>query len=388
MGSFGVTGCHDKAAIKSPGLTVGRSGGSIGVVSYIEEDFWPLNTCLYVRDFHGNNPRFAYYLLQTLDLKALDSGSAQPSLNRNFVHLLPIRFPGREEQDAIASILSAFDDKIDLNRRMNETLEAMARAIFRDWFVDFGPTRAKMEGRPPYLAADLWSLFPDQLDDEGKPEGWSSRPFGSLLTDNIGGDWGTDSPEGENTEAVSIIRGTDLSSLADGYVGKVPTRYTTEKKLSNRKLKSYDIIVEVSGGSPTQPTGRSLLILDSVLGRFSAPVVCASFCRRFRPSSKPEAILAAQHLQHLYSIGGTWEYQNQSTGISNFQTKHFLEKELVVWPAPELAERFFSMVSPLLEAKAKNESLVLSATRDLLLPKLMSGEIRLRDAETLMEKVL
>ena len=83
--------------------------------------------------------------------------------------------PPIASSDAIASILGALDDKIDLNRRMNETLEAMARAIFKDWFVDFGPTRAKMEGRAPYLAPDIWALFPDRLDDEGKPEGWASR---------------------------------------------------------------------------------------------------------------------------------------------------------------------------------------------------------------------
>ena len=79
-----------------------------------------------------------------------------------------------KEQPAIASILGALDDKIDLNRRMNETLEAMARAIFKDWFVDFGPTRAKMEGRAPYLAPEIWALFPERLDDEGKPEGWAA----------------------------------------------------------------------------------------------------------------------------------------------------------------------------------------------------------------------
>ena len=84
------------------------------------------------------------------------------------------RFHFRRQSDRrrIISILGALDDKIDLNRRMNETLEAMARAIFKDWFVDFGPTRAKMEGRAPYLAPEIWSLFPDRLDNEGKPEGW------------------------------------------------------------------------------------------------------------------------------------------------------------------------------------------------------------------------
>ena len=75
------------------------------------------------------------------------------------------------EQEAIAAVLGALDDRIELNRRMNETLEAMARALFKDWFVDFGPTRAKAEGRPAYLAPEVWDLFPDRLDEEGKPEG-------------------------------------------------------------------------------------------------------------------------------------------------------------------------------------------------------------------------
>ena len=91
--------------------------------------------------------------------------------NRRF-RSFRLPFPPLTSKRAIASILGALDDKIDLNRRMNETLEAMARAIFKDWFVDFGPTRAKMEGRAPYLAPEIWALFPDRLDNEGKPEGW------------------------------------------------------------------------------------------------------------------------------------------------------------------------------------------------------------------------
>ena len=88
------------------------------------------------------------------------------------------------ESAALPPILGALDDKIELNRRMNETLEAMARAIFKDWFVDFGPTRAKMEGRAPYLAPDIWALFPDRFDDDGKPEGWPTpfaRKYGSRV---------------------------------------------------------------------------------------------------------------------------------------------------------------------------------------------------------------
>jgi type I restriction enzyme, S subunit len=99
-------------------------------------------------------------------------GTVAERLNMPTIRGLPIPIFDRYEQDAIVSILGALDDKTELNRRMNETLEAMARAIFKDWFVDFGPTRAKMEGREPYLVPDLWALFPDRLDDYGKPDGW------------------------------------------------------------------------------------------------------------------------------------------------------------------------------------------------------------------------
>ncbi|EQD78764.1 restriction modification system DNA specificity subunit, partial [mine drainage metagenome] len=93
LGSFGITGWHDEAKALGPGVTVGRSGASFGVVSYSSRDYWPLNTALYVIDFHGNDPRFAYYFLQQFDFKSYNSGSAQPSLNRNFIHPVPVDVP-------------------------------------------------------------------------------------------------------------------------------------------------------------------------------------------------------------------------------------------------------------------------------------------------------
>jgi type I restriction enzyme S subunit len=117
---------------------------------------------------------FVYYNLSMRrdELRNLAGGAAQPILNKTDFGRLSIDYPPLAEQQKIASILGALDDKIELNRQMNETLEAMARAVFKDWFVDFGPTRAKMEGRRPYLAPEIWSLFPDRQDDEGKPVGW------------------------------------------------------------------------------------------------------------------------------------------------------------------------------------------------------------------------
>lgn len=131
LGSFGVTGWHDAAIARGPGVAIGRSGGSIGVATFTKMDYWPLNTVLYVTDFHGNDPRFVYYWMKAQDFRGLNSGSAQPSLNRNYLHPLPAAIPPVHEQVAIGRLLGALDDKIELNRSMNETLGDLRRALYR-----------------------------------------------------------------------------------------------------------------------------------------------------------------------------------------------------------------------------------------------------------------
>jgi len=131
-------------------------------------------------------PRFVWYTLRTPDwwqfINNSKTGSAQAGANAKVLGSFPILLPPLPEQKAIARILGSLDDKIELNRRMNETLEAMARAIFKDWFVDFGPTRAKMEGRAPYLPEPIWSLFPEAIDPlSGLPVGWKLGTIGECF---------------------------------------------------------------------------------------------------------------------------------------------------------------------------------------------------------------
>ncbi|WP_242218947.1 restriction endonuclease subunit S [Shinella zoogloeoides] len=222
------------------------------------------------------SPRYLFWYLQSiyenremLPYHIQHTGVARFQYT-DFASQWRVPIPSLGYQNAIADILGSLDDKIELNRCMNETLEALAQAIFRDWFVDFGPTRRKLGGATDPLtimgglvqdtecAQALADLFPAALGDDGLPEGWAHRPFGSLLSDTIGGDWGKDTSEGENAHPVAIIRGTDFPEIEAGGVGKVPTRYTTVKKAVRRKLLPSDILIEVSGGSPTQPTGRSI----------------------------------------------------------------------------------------------------------------------------------
>ena len=117
IGSAGQNGWHDTAKASGPGVTVGRSGASAGVVTYVDSDYWPHNTSLYVTNFCGNEPRFLAYYFSTLRLAELNSGSAQPSLNRNFLYTVPVLLPSPNEQRRIASILSTYDNLIEVNRR-------------------------------------------------------------------------------------------------------------------------------------------------------------------------------------------------------------------------------------------------------------------------------
>ena len=228
-GSNGVVGFHDASLTNGPTVVIGRKG-TVGAVHYSAVPCWPIDTTFYVT---GTDPllvRYRYYLLKSLGLEHMNADSAVPGLNRDAAHARQIRVPSTEtEQRAIAHILGTLDDKIELNRRRNQTLEAMARALFKDWFVDFGLVRAKMKGREPYLPANLWQLFPDRLDDEGKPEGWEMQPLSELLTIIGGGTpktsveeyWGGDIPW------FSVV---DTPSASDVFV------VATEKTITSRGL--------------------------------------------------------------------------------------------------------------------------------------------------------
>jgi type I restriction enzyme S subunit len=135
-GSNGPIGYHNKFTSRGPGITIGRSGNSIGVTHYYKQDFWAHNTTLYSKEFKNSIPKFLYYYFRTIDFKTLNSGSAVPSLNRNHLYKLLLTIPTVDEQERIAEVLSSLDDKIDLLHNQNKTLEEMAGTLFRQWFVE------------------------------------------------------------------------------------------------------------------------------------------------------------------------------------------------------------------------------------------------------------
>ena len=156
VASTGIAGFHNEYKVGAPGVVIGRSG-TIGGGQYITQNFWPLNTTLWVKDFKGHNARYVYYLLKSIDFQRFNVGTGVPTLNRNHLSSVLVKNLEYKNEKVIAKILGDLDDKIYLNNQINQTLESIAQAIFKSWFIDFEPVRAKIaakqEGEDPELAA-------------------------------------------------------------------------------------------------------------------------------------------------------------------------------------------------------------------------------------------
>ncbi|SDW76589.1 restriction endonuclease subunit S [Nitrosomonas communis] len=349
MGSAGQNGFHDAALAKGPGIVIGRSGASFGQVHYCLVDYWPHNTALYVTNFHGNDPQFAYYFLKNINFTRYNSGSAQPSLNRNFIYPIEMNVPQIDEQRAIAHILGTLDDKIELNRRMNETLEAIARAIFKSWFVDFDPVRAKASGEPPDsiccrlgLTPDLLALFPDRLVDSelGEiPEGWEVQTVGEVI------------------DRLSIGKKYEQKTVK--AAGKVPV--LDQGKSGIIGYHDDEPGVAASIDSPVAVFANHTCYMRLIYFPFSAIQNVLPFVGKGVDTIW--AFHAAFGKQSFIEYKGHWP--------------DFLIHKIVV-PGMKLANGFSRVVHSLLKMawEKESESNTLGTLRDTLLPKLLSGELR------------
>lgn len=320
-----------------------------------EEDGWLFSgRCLRVRPDNAiiSSEYLSYFFGHPAfkeHIRSIAVGATMPSLNTQLLSGIFVPYPkDLKEQRAIAHILGTLDDKIELNRRTNETLEAMARDIFKDWFVNFGPTRAKMEGHEPYLTPDLWALFPERIDDEGKPEGWEEK------------------------------RVEDILELAYGKALKASERINGNVPVyGSGGITGYHNVALVSG--PSIIVGRkgtvgSLFWEDKPF----FPIDTVFYV-------KPEAPLT-YCFYLLQSLG--LEAMNTDAAVPGLNRNNVYR--LKMWTHVEVWQAFDVIVSRLrLAIRANNEeSQTLAQTRDLLLPKLLSGEIRVKDAEKLVDGAL
>ena len=368
-GSNGVIGYHNVSKVQPPCITVGRSG-SVGKVHFYNEPIWAHNTSLFVSDFKGNNQKYIYYLLKSKNFAKLCDSSVVPSLNRNFVYPIKTLFEeNKDKQQKIAAVLSALDDKIALNRRMNEKLTAMAKRLYDHWFVQFDFPDA--DGKP-YKASGGKMVWNETLKRE-IPVGWEVKSISSFIKENIGGDWGKEEPTGNYQLKVSCCRGADIESMTD-----LPTRFILTSNTS-KLLEENNMVVEISGGSPTQTTGRCVLISKEILNSFDNKLICSNFCQALSISDKNYVSYFYHMWKMFYDSDIFFNFEGKTSGIKNFQYDTFVAEKWY-FPPKELAAKFGEIVSKNYKMKCAldKENKRLAALRDRLLPLLMNGQVEVR----------
>jgi type I restriction enzyme S subunit len=337
----------------------------------------------------GYDHEFIYYWLSANveELERHASGSTFRELSGGSLKKMRVRLPrDLAEQRAIAQILGSLDDKIELNRRMSETLEGIARTIFTSWFVDFDPVRAKAEGRDPGLPQPLADLFPDRLVDSelGEiPEGWDVGPLSQFFDIGLGGAWGEDEQSVRAAVAVRCLRGIDCHDLAEGHIPDVPVRWVSPKQAADRELPEGAILIEGSGSF----CGRSMIWRRAYGELLGGPVGYSNFCKRLDPRcSAAQAAIVWMQMRQAYRDGLLQSFRT-GTAFPNFDVHGALSNLIVVVPPVPLAQAFGEMFALSQRLDLMAQSRTLAALRDALLPKLISGELRVADAERFMERV-
>lgn len=371
-GSNGPVGWTSDALAPGPGVVLGRKGAYRGV-RFSKEPFFVIDTAYYVVPKSDLDMRWLYYAIIYHKLGEIDDGSPIPSTTRTAVYVRDLSVPPKSEQQNIASVLGALDDKIELNRQMNETLEAMARVIFKDWFVDFGPTRAKMEGRMPYLAPDVWSLFPDRLDDEGKPEGWVETPLSSIFN-IIGGGTPKTSIDAYWNGDIPWFSVVDTPSGGDLFVFK------TEKTITKLGL--------AESSACLIPEDTTIISARGTVGNLAIAAQDMTFNQScYALQGKPSF---GPYFVFLTAKNMVSELKSMSHGsVFSTITRSTFEAVTSTQPTKEILKIFEKTIDPIFSKirENANQSQILSDDRDLLLPKLMSGEVQVRDAAKILETI-
>ena len=365
----------DNVEVANEDVLLNITGDSVARACQVRPDILPSRVNQHVAIIRPDptklDPLFLRYALVAPDMQAkllswAGSGGTRNALTKGMIELLEVAAPPSVYlQRATARVLGALDDKIDLNRRMNETLEAMARAIFKDWFVDFGPTRAKAEGRAPYLAPELWELFPDALDGEGKPVGWA---VGSL----------------------SGIAESPRRSVSPGDVAE-STPYIGLEHMPRRAiaLGEWEGAGKVKSGKTRFKRGDFLFgklrPYFHKVGVAALDGICSTDIVVVGPRTK---VWGAFVLSCLSSDEFVDYTDRTSTGTKMPRTKwKAMGQYRLCLPPEEVVCAFQDIAQSFLDRLNENvhQIVTLTQVRDLLLPKLTSGELRIVSPEAVLE---
>lgn len=339
--------------------------GTVGLVAIIGKTLDNANlteNCAKFINLKKIDNHFLYYYLISefgqQEIKKNSVGAVQTKLPLYGIGDIKINLPPLSAQQKIVKVLSAIDDKIELNNKINKNLEQQAQAIFKSWFIDFEPFGNTM------------------------PDDWKNGTFSSIIDHTISGDWGKDKLVGNNTEMVYCVRGADIPEVRNGNKGKMPFRYILPKNYYTKKLTDGDLVVEISGGSPTQSTGRIAVITKHLLQRYDKDMICTNFCKAIKPK-KNYSMFIYYYWLYLYRKNVFFSYENGTTGIKNLDINGFIETEPIIIPNVKnllkFSELCLNIESEIFANGYENEKLI--QLRNTLLLKLMSGEIDVENVE-------
>lgn len=352
VSSSGITGFHNEAKAKAPGVVTGRYG-TLGEVFYVGQDYWPLNTALYVVDFKGNDPQFSAYLLKNALKDYQSDKAAVPGVDRNVLHEMEVVAPDHATQCRVRSVLSGYDDLIENNRRRMALLEESARLLYREWFVHL-----RFPGHEHTRIVD------------GVPEGWDHKTLESVCVSDDGiqtGPFGSQLHQSDySEEGVPVVMPKDLVGfrISGASIARIPEEIAD--KLGRHRMQPGDTVYGRRGD-----IGRRAYIGKRQSGWF-----CGTGCLRLRPD--PAAINSLYLFDTLGAPDTAGIIVNRAKGstMPNLSTGALKTVPLLIAPRKlqdsyaEQVEGLRDMVEVLDEQNQK-----LRAARDLLLPRLMSGEL-------------
>ncbi len=352
--------------LKEDDIVIGMDGSRVGQNrSIIKKQELPLILAQRVARLRAKSDfdqHFIWYHIYSENfqnyVEAIHTGTSIPHISQKQIADFEILAPtSKIKQRAIASVLSSLDDKIDLLHRQNATLEKMAETLFKQRFVE--PIK--------------------RITNEGNQvEGFSNNKFGKWINETVGGEWGKENAEGDFNKVVYCIRGTDIADLNIGLPEKTPIRFVKESKFKNIEPYEGDLIIEISGGTESQSTGRVCYINQDIKKLFKHPLAFSNFCRMIRVKKPEYSFFLYCYIQYLYNQDEFFNLENGSSGIKNLDYKALLFELDFAMPRENLVLDFHKQVDPLFKKVNKNKSQIsiLTALRDTLLPKLMNGEVR------------
>jgi type I restriction enzyme S subunit len=369
-----------KSAFLFPPETLAISkSGTIGRVGIIKDWMCGNRAVINVRPNPAQvDVRFIFYCLITgrPEIERLAEGSVQKNLYVSQLSKFEVPTPCLEDQKAIAHILGTLDDKIELNQKMNQTLEDIAKAIFKSWFVHFDPVRAKAEGRPTGLPADISDLFPDNLVDSeiGEiPAGWSLKTIGDIADCVGGGTPSTKSPEFWDNGIHAWTTPKDLSNSRSIHLMQ------TDRKITDLGLK------KISSG--LLPTGTVLLSSRAPVGYLALATEPTAINQGYI-ALRPKGTVSNYYLLHWCDTNLS-EIKSRASGTTFAEiSKASFRPIPALAPHDDVMSAFHRIVSPIYERVhiSSKETQLLEDLRDTLLPKLISGELRIPDAKKFLEE--